>query len=152
MRALIFLLILSALAAANRKDEIKALYDEVIEKTREDMIDEIKTLKNPFIKPMPPAMAKTGSQKTDVNQTQPQLRVLNLHAIINNRVKINDSWYQKGETIHGYRISTITPYTVSLISIIDDGRASRKTLHLLDTNQLDIKHSLKQPDIKVEIK
>lgn len=152
MKPFILLISLALFLSASRKDEIKALYDEVIEKTREDMLVEIKTLKNPFIKPVPPVVQSIQKQ-TEGNQTQThQNIVLQLHAIINKQAKINDGWYQKGEILHGYKISSISPYSVSLTSVIDDGRAGKKTLKLLDIEKLDIKHSVHQPEIKVETK
>lgn len=154
MKPFVLLFFLSAFLMASRQDEIKALYDEVIEKTREDMLDEIKSLKNPFIKPLPATntSSTTNTQKADNNQTKPQALLFELQAIINEKAKINNDWYQKGETINGYRVSFIKPYAVYLTSIVDDGRVPQRTLHLLDTDKLNIKHSIKQPEIKVDIK
>jgi hypothetical protein len=42
--------------------------------------------------------------------------LLKLSAIINNKAKINDKWYQKGDSLKEYKITNITPKTITLQS------------------------------------
>lgn len=78
---------------------------------------EIAALKDPFEKPQ-------SAEKNDTNRTifKPTLK---LEAIFDGNALINGKWLKIGNTIHGYKLTQISRF-----SVVIESKQTKKTLHL----------------------
>lgn len=112
------ILLLSMLVAFSSEARTLSLSDETavyetlfetINQKRFGLSDEqIRQTRDPFIKIYPDTASKEGEVKRE-----PAYR---LHAIFNNRAKINDTWLERGDMIGSYRLSAIGHQDVTLAS------------------------------------
>lgn len=146
MRVLFILMGIFGLLMADRQSEIKALYQEITENSREDYSDSINRLSNPFVRPAPKkapvVVLDADSNGTISNTIQP---VFQLKAILNDRARINNDWYRVGEQVSGYEITKINENMVLFRSVVDDGRSQKLKLSIQKNETLVIRRYSDSP-------
>lgn len=100
------LFLVSTLNAKNSSiEEETKMYDTLFDaiNTKRFGLDDIafKKMKDPFVR-----LPQKTSPKS--SKTSPKKPIFRLHAIMENRAKINQSWVKKGDKINNYRLTKLT--------------------------------------------
>lgn len=116
-------------------DKIDALYTYIINSQRESMSDVIGDMTNPFNEEIIPETLKEEEQKPEEKKKEQFQLAYKLQALIGNKAKINDRWYQPGDIVSHHVLIDEKWYKIMGIDLfykLDSVKNNQATLVSLD--------------------